>query len=59
MLVLLPPAVSQVATVTNQRNGRDQAHPLMDFQHVRAFIEQRLLLGISLGLLRWEAQIGQ
>ena len=34
----------------NQRNGRDQAHPLMNFQHVRAFIEQRLLLVISLGL---------
>jgi len=43
----------------NQRNGRDQAHPLMNFQHVRAFIEQRLLLGISLGLFRREAQIGQ
>ena len=35
----------------NQRNGRDQAHPLMNFQHVRALIEQRLMLGISLGLV--------
>ena len=41
----------------NQRNGRDQTHPLMDFQHVCAFIEQRLLLGVSLGLLRRKAEI--
>src|SRR5580658_6329111 len=43
----------------NQRNGRDQAHPLMNLQHVRSLVEQGLLAGVSLSLLRRKAQIRQ
>src|ERR1700692_4047189 len=41
----------------NQWNGRNQAQTLMDLQHVSAFIEQGLALGIALGLRGGETKI--
>jgi hypothetical protein len=43
----------------NERYRRDQTHPLMDLQHVSPFIQQRLLTGVSLSLLRRKTQIRQ
>ena len=43
----------------DQRRNRDPAQALMDFQHVGAFAEQRLLLGVSLRLFRRETQFAQ
>src|SRR5579859_3910398 len=40
-----------------QRNGSDQAEPLMHLQHMGALIEQRLLLAVSLRLLGGDTQI--
>ena len=54
---LLPPAPGPRITVAIKRNRRDQTHPLMDLQHVRPFIQQRLLTGVSLSLFRSKAQI--
>ena len=42
-----------------QGSGRDQTEPLMDLEHMRPFVQSRLILGTTLGLLRRKAQIPQ
>ena len=42
-----------------ERRNRYQAEPLMDLEHVRASVKQRLGLGIALGLSRSDAEILQ
>src|SRR5580704_17816818 len=41
----------------DQGNGRDQPQPLMNLEHVRPLVESGLILGVSLSLIDWKAQI--
>jgi hypothetical protein len=47
----------EAITVAIKGSGCDQTHALMDLEHVGAFVEQRLLRGVGLRLLRRETQL--
>ena len=57
LLVRFPPEPTEVTRVASKGNRRYQSHSLMDFQHVGPFIQQGLLLGTRLSLIRRETQL--
>lgn len=56
---VLPAGSERGHDSSDEGDGGDQSQLLMNFEHVSAFIEQRLFLGVALRLLRGEAEIGE